>query len=53
MGDKIIVENIVLIYGHLYQIDIYNETKDLHQRIFIEKEKIDNCEIEQKERGNG
>lgn len=44
MGDKIIVEKITLLYGHKYQIDIYNEDKDLHQRVFIEKTEIDNCE---------
>ena len=47
MGDKIIVERIVLLYGHLYQIDIYNEDKDLRSRIFIEKEQIEQCEVEQ------
>ena len=27
MGDRIIVKQIKLIYGHLYQIDLYNESK--------------------------
>ena len=46
MGDRIVVKQIKLIYGHLYQIDLYNETKDQHYRVFIEKEMIDNAEIE-------
>lgn len=27
MGDIIRVEKIMLLYGHLYQIDYYNETR--------------------------
>lgn len=47
MGDRIIVKQIKLLkYGDLYQIDLYNETKDQHYRVFIEKEMIDNAEIE-------
>ena len=47
MGDRIVVKQIKLVYGHLYQIDLYNETKDQYYRVFIEKETIDNAEIEE------
>ena len=47
MGDKIKIEKIVLLYGHLYQVDYYNVTKDYRGRLFIEKSDIDNAEIEQ------
>lgn len=46
MSDIIKLKKITLLYGHLYQIDYYNETKDYHGRMFIEKEQIDNAEIE-------
>lgn len=46
MGDIIKLKKITLLYGHLYQIDYYNETKDYHGRMFIEKEQIENAEIE-------
>lgn len=46
MGDIIKLEKITLLYGHLYQIDYYNETKKYHGRMFIEKEQIENAEIE-------
>ena len=46
MGDIIRVEKIMLLYGHLYQIDYYNGTKGYHGRMFIEKEQIENAEIE-------
>lgn len=41
MGDKVIVERVELIYGHLYQIDLYNETRNEHFRTFIEKEEFE------------
>lgn len=47
MGDKIIVREIKLIYGSLYQIDYYNETRDYFGRMFIDKSAIDNCEVEE------
>ena len=47
MGDRIVAKQIKLIYGHLYQIDLYNETQDQYYRVFIEKEMIDNSEIEE------
>ena len=46
MGDIIKLKKITLLYGHLYQIDYYNETKDYHGRMFVEKEQIENAEIE-------
>ena len=46
MGDIIKLKKITLLYGHLYQIDYYNETKKYHGRMFIEKEQINNAEIE-------
>ena len=45
MGDIIKLKKITLLYGHLYQIDYYNETKGYHGRMFIEKEQIENAEI--------
>lgn len=45
MGDIIKLKKITLLYGHLYQIDYYNETKGYHGRMFVEKEQIDNAEI--------
>ena len=45
MGDIIKLKKITLLYGHLYQIDYYNETKGDHGRMFIEKEQINNAEI--------
>ena len=46
MGDIIELKKITLLYGHLYQIDYYNETKKYHGRMFIEKEQIENAEVE-------
>lgn len=46
MGDTIELKKITLLYGHLYQIDYYNETKKYHGRMFIEKEQIENAEVE-------
>lgn len=46
MGDKIKIEKIVLLYGHLYQIDYYNETKDYHGRLFVEKAQVESAEEE-------
>ena len=46
MGDIIKLKKITLLYGHLYQIDYYNETKKYHGRMFIEKEQIENAEVE-------
>lgn len=39
------LKKITLLYGHLYQIDYYNDTKKYHGRMFIEKEQINNAEI--------
>lgn len=41
MGDKIIVLEIALLYGHLYQIDYLNETKGYTGRMFIEKDRFE------------
>lgn len=46
MGDIIKLKKITLLYGHLYQIDYYNETRGYHGRMFIEKEQIESAEIE-------
>lgn len=45
MGDIIKLKKITLLYGHLYQIDYFNETRGYHGRMFIEKEQIENAEI--------
>lgn len=37
MGDKIIIKKIEFLYGHLFQIDLYNETKDEYYRTFIDE----------------
>lgn len=46
MGDIIRVEKITLLYGHLYQIDYYNETKDYYGRLFIEKAQVESAKAE-------
>ena len=42
MGDNIIIEKIEFLYGRLFQIDLYNETKKEHYRVFSEKEELEN-----------
>lgn len=46
MGDIVKLKKITLLYGHLYQIDYYNETKCYHGRMFVEKKQIENAETE-------
>ena len=36
MGDRIVIEDIRFLYGHLFQIDLYNETKCEYYRTFCE-----------------
>lgn len=36
MGDRIVIEEIEFLYGHLFQIDLYNETKCEYYRAFCE-----------------
>lgn len=45
MGDSFIIENIELLYGHLYQVDFYDEKNDAHHRLFIEKLQIEKAKI--------
>lgn len=40
MGDKIVIKKIELLYGNLFQIDLYNETKGTWYRTFIDKESL-------------
>ena len=42
MGDNIIIEKIEFLYGRLFQIDLYNETKKEHYRVFSEKDELEN-----------
>ena len=37
MGDKIVIKKVEFLYGHLFQIDLYNETKDEYYRTFIDE----------------
>lgn len=36
MGDEIIIMAIDIIYGGLIQIDLKNETKNEHYRVFVD-----------------
>lgn len=47
MGEHITVEEIKLLYGHLYQLDVIRDDTGERFRIFIEKDKIDKCEVEE------
>ena len=40
MGDKVVIKEIEFLYGRLFQIDLHNESKDEHYRVFIDK-----CEL--------
>ena len=37
MGDNIRIEKIEFLYGNLYQIDLFNETKQEWYRTFIDE----------------
>lgn len=40
MGDRVVIKSVEFLYGHLWQIDLYNETKNEYYRTFIENEKL-------------
>ena len=40
MGDKIVISKIELLYGRLFQIDLYNESKDEWYRVFADKDEL-------------
>ena len=40
MGDRIVIEAIEYLYGHLWQIDLYNETKKEYYRVFAENDEL-------------
>ena len=40
MGDRINIKKIEFLYGRLFQIDLYNETKQEHYRTFVEKDEL-------------
>lgn len=40
MGDEVIIKTVEFIYGHLYQIDLYNETKKEWYRVFVEEKEL-------------
>ena len=40
MGDRIVIEKIEFLYGHLFQIDLYNETKCEYYRTFCEMDEL-------------
>ena len=35
MGDRVVITNIEFIYGTKFQIDLHNENKDEHYRVFV------------------
>ena len=40
MGDHLILQKVEFLYGHLFQIDLLNETKNKSNRVFIEKDEL-------------
>lgn len=40
MGDKIVIAEIELLYGRLFQIDLHNESKDEWYRVFADREEL-------------
>lgn len=40
MGDKIVIAEIQLLYGGLFQIDLHNESKDEWYRVFADKDEF-------------
>lgn len=40
MGDKVVIKEIELLYGRLFQIDLHNESKDEYYRAFIDKDNL-------------
>lgn len=51
MGDSVVIEKIDFLYGHLWQIDLYNETKNEHYRVFCENQKFEMMQIQAKLKG--
>lgn len=41
MGDKVKIKEVQFIYGHLWQIDLYNETKKEYYRVFVEEKDLE------------
>lgn len=40
MGDNIVIKAVEFLYGHLWQIDLYNETKKEYYRVFSENDEL-------------
>jgi hypothetical protein len=53
MGDRVEIEKVQFIYGHLWQIDLYNETKKEKYRVFVEEKDLEKILKEAKENANG
>lgn len=41
MGDRIRITKIEFIHNELYQIDLYNETKKEHYRLFASEDEFE------------
>lgn len=41
MGDIVKIEKIEFIYNYLWQIDLYNESKKEHYRMFVEEKDLE------------
>jgi hypothetical protein len=48
MGDEVVIERIEFLYGHLWQIDLYNKTKNEHYRAFCENQRFEMMQIQAK-----
>lgn len=40
MGDHIVIKKICFLYGHLFRIELLNETKNKTDVAFIEKDEL-------------
>ena len=40
MGDHIVNKKIHFLYGHLFQIELLNETKNKTDTMFVEKDEL-------------
>ena len=40
MGDKVVIFEIELLYGRLFQMDLHNESKDEWYRVFADKDEL-------------
>ena len=40
MGDHILIKKVYFLYGHLFRIELLNETKNKTDMMFIEKDEL-------------